>query len=85
MRLIAPKRFNPTGEAWLPVFHAAGGHWRFSKAHELGRTKVWVVIYAHMIRACQQGASPKLPLKRRQDCRKRSQAGKLAQQERASH
>jgi hypothetical protein len=55
LRLIAPKRFNPTGEAWLPVFHTARGHWRFTalfsntrKAHELGRTKDWVVIYAHM-------------------------------------
>ena len=30
LRLIAPKRFNPTGEAWLPVFHTARGHWRFT-------------------------------------------------------
>jgi putative hydrolase len=55
LRLIAPKRFNPTGEAWLPVFHSARGHWRFTAlfsntrmAHELGKTKDWVVIYAHM-------------------------------------
>jgi DNA polymerase/3'-5' exonuclease PolX len=55
LRLIAPKRFNPTGEAWLPVLHTAREHWRstalFSntrKAHELGKTKDWVVIYAHM-------------------------------------
>jgi hypothetical protein len=55
LRLIAPKRFNPTGEAWLPVFHTARGRWRFTalfsntrKAHELGKTKEWVVIYAHM-------------------------------------
>jgi Holliday junction resolvasome RuvABC DNA-binding subunit len=55
LRLIAPKRFNPTGEAWLPVFHTARGPWRFTalfsntrKAHELGKTKEWVVIYAHM-------------------------------------
>ena len=54
LRLIAPKRFNPTGEAWLPVFHTARGHWRFTalfsntrKAHELGKTKDWVVIYAY--------------------------------------
>jgi hypothetical protein len=53
-RLIAPKRFNPTGEAWLPVFHTARGHWRFTalfsntrKAHELGKTKDWGVIYAY--------------------------------------
>jgi putative hydrolase len=55
LRLIAPKRFNPTGEAWLPVLHAARGHWHFTalfsnthKAHELARTKDWVVIYAHL-------------------------------------
>jgi putative hydrolase len=55
LRLIAPKRFNPTGEAWLPVLHTARDHWRFTalfsntrKAHELGKTKDWVVIYAHM-------------------------------------
>jgi hypothetical protein len=55
LRLIAPKRFNPTGEAWLPVLHAARGQWRFTalfsntrKAHELGKTKDWVVIYAHV-------------------------------------
>jgi putative hydrolase len=55
LRLIAPKRFNPTGEAWLPVLHTARGRWRFTalfsntrKAHELGKTKEWVVIYAHV-------------------------------------
>ena len=54
LRLIAPKRFNPTGEAWLPVFHTARGQWQFTalfsntrKAQELGKTKDWVVIYAH--------------------------------------
>jgi hypothetical protein len=55
LHLIAPKRFNPTGAAWLPVLHAARGHWHFTalfsntrKAHELGRTRDWVVIYAHL-------------------------------------
>jgi hypothetical protein len=49
---IAPKRFNPTGEAWLPVLHAERGGWHFTalysntaRAHELGRTRDWVVIY----------------------------------------
>jgi DNA polymerase (family X) len=52
LRRIAPKRFNPTGEAWLPVLHTARDNWRFTalfsntrKAHELGKTKDWVVIY----------------------------------------
>lgn len=52
LRTIAPKRFNPRGEAWLPVLHATRGDWHFTalfsntaRAHELGRTHDWVVIY----------------------------------------
>jgi Holliday junction resolvasome RuvABC DNA-binding subunit len=55
LRRIAPKRFNPTGEAWLPVLHTARGQWRFTalfsntrRAHELAKTKEWVVAYAHL-------------------------------------
>ncbi len=51
---IAPKRFNPTGEAWLPVLHTARGGWHFTalysntaRAHQLGRISDWVVIYFH--------------------------------------
>lgn len=54
LRAIAPKRFNPSGEAWLPVLHTRRGDWAFTalysntrKAHELGRTRDWVVIYYH--------------------------------------
>ena len=49
---IAPKRFNPTGEAWLPILHTTRDDWHFtvlfsntSRAHELGRTRDWVVVY----------------------------------------
>jgi len=49
---IAPKRFNPSGEAWLPILHATRGEWHFTvlfsntaRAHELQRTHDWVVIY----------------------------------------
>jgi hypothetical protein len=49
---IAPKRFNPEGLSWLPVLHTARGQWHFTalysntaRAHELGRTRDWVVIY----------------------------------------
>jgi hypothetical protein len=52
LRKIAPKRFNPSGEAWLPILHATRGAWRFTAlysntglAHELGRVRDWVVIY----------------------------------------
>lgn len=49
---IAPKRFNPGGEAWLPILHADRAGWHFTalfsntqRAHELGMTRDWVVIY----------------------------------------
>jgi hypothetical protein len=51
---IAPKRFNPTHEPWLPILHTARGRWRFTalwsntrQAHALGRSRDWVVIYFH--------------------------------------
>jgi DNA polymerase (family 10) len=49
---IAPKRFNPEGEAWLPVLHTEAKGWRFTalysntaRAHDLGATHDWVVLY----------------------------------------
>ncbi|TIS55831.1 DNA-binding protein [Mesorhizobium sp.] len=52
LRKIAPRRFNPKGEAWLPVLHARHDNWHFSAffsntrlAHELAKTRDWVVIY----------------------------------------
>jgi len=49
---IAPRRFNPSGEAWLPILHTERGPWHFTalfsntaRAHELGRTHDWVVLY----------------------------------------
>jgi putative hydrolase len=49
---VAPRRFNPTNEAWLPILHTerSGRHYtalysNTSRAHELGTTKDWVVIY----------------------------------------
>jgi DNA polymerase (family X) len=54
LTLIAPKRFNPDGKAWLPVLHAKRGAWHFTalfsntkQAHDLGKTGDWVVIYVH--------------------------------------
>jgi hypothetical protein len=50
--LIAPRRFNPDGRAWLPVLHTERGDWHFTlmysntaRAHELKRTRDWVVVY----------------------------------------
>ncbi len=49
---IAPKRFNPEGLEWLPILHTDRGKWHFTalfsntaRAHELGRTDDWVVVY----------------------------------------
>lgn len=49
---IAPKRFNPEGKAWLPILHAERDGWHFTalfsntaRAHDLGKTGDWVVIY----------------------------------------
>lgn len=52
LRTIAPRRFNPDGKAWLPVLHADRDGWHFTalfsntaRAHELDRTRDWVVLY----------------------------------------
>jgi DNA polymerase (family 10) len=52
LRRIAPRRFNPSGEAWLPVLHTqrAERHYMalFSntpRAHEMDMTHDWVVLY----------------------------------------
>lgn len=49
---IAPRRFNPSRAAWLPVLHAARGPRQYTalfsntaRAHQLRRTDDWVVIY----------------------------------------
>ena len=49
---IAPRRFNPSGERWLPVMHAQRGERHYTalysntaRAHDLGMTRDWVVIY----------------------------------------
>jgi Holliday junction resolvasome RuvABC DNA-binding subunit len=54
LRRIAPRRFNPAHEAWLPVMEVERGGWDLTalfsntqRAHELGRTRDWVVIYYH--------------------------------------
>ncbi len=52
LRKIAPRRFNPEHEAWLPVLHVERDGWDMTalfsntaRAHELDRTRDWVVIY----------------------------------------
>lgn len=52
LRTIAPRRFNPDKEAWLPIMHVEKGGWDFTalfsntaQAHRLGKTHDWVVLY----------------------------------------
>ncbi len=49
---IAPKRFNPKNEAWLPILNTKRDDWKFTvmfsntaQAHKLEKTDDWVVIY----------------------------------------
>lgn len=52
LRTIAPRRFNPEHARWLPVWHTHEDGWDLdvmfsntARAHELGRTREWVVVY----------------------------------------
>ncbi len=52
LRKIAPKRFNPDNEAWLPILTTDREDWHFTalysntkRAHDLDKTDDWVVIY----------------------------------------
>ena len=52
LRTIAPRRFNPSREAWLPILHTKRGHRHYTalfsntaRAHDMRKTREWVVIY----------------------------------------
>lgn len=52
LKRIAPRRLNPSRSAWLPILHTRRGPYAFTalysntpRAHELGRTFDWVVLY----------------------------------------
>jgi hypothetical protein len=52
LRRIAPRRFNPEGEGWLPIMETEREDWSFTvlfsntaRAHDLEKTHDWVVIY----------------------------------------
>jgi hypothetical protein len=51
LRRITPRRFNPERKAWLPILHLERNGWHFTalfsntaRAHELGKSRDWVVI-----------------------------------------
>jgi hypothetical protein len=53
LRTIAPRRFNPRREAWLPILHTRRGSRQYTalysntpRAHQLERTHDWVVLYS---------------------------------------
>ena len=52
LKKIAPRRFNPAGEAWLPVLHTTRERRHYTalfsntaRAHEQRKTHDWVVLY----------------------------------------
>lgn len=52
LKKIAPRRFNPAGEAWLPVLHTTRGGRHYAAlfsntahAHEQHKTRDWVRLY----------------------------------------
>jgi Holliday junction resolvasome RuvABC DNA-binding subunit len=58
---IAPRRFNPTKEAWLPILHSERGNRHYialfsntARAHEKGKTTDWVVLYCETRNGEQQ-------------------------------
>lgn len=49
---VAPRRFNPKREAWLPILHSERGERHYmalfsntARAHQMGKTRDWVVLY----------------------------------------
>lgn len=49
---FAPRRFNPTHEAWLPILHTQRGERHYTalfsntaRAHQKGKTHDWVVLF----------------------------------------
>ena len=78
---IAPRRFNPERVAWLPILHTERGPRHYTalfsnteRAHRLGRTDDWVVIYwdeGRGERQCTVITSERGPLKGRRIVRGR--------------
>lgn len=85
LRLIAPRRFNPKGEAWLPILHEDRGPRSYTalfsntaRAHDLHKSHDWVVLYFHTEDApesqCTIVTETHGPLKGRRVVRGREQA-----------
>jgi DNA polymerase (family X) len=68
LQKIAPRRFNPEREAWLPILHTERDGWEFTamysntaQAHELNKTRDWVVIYFERDREGEQQVTVTTP------------------------
>ncbi|HUA18932.1 MAG TPA: helix-hairpin-helix domain-containing protein [Bryobacteraceae bacterium] len=80
---IAPRRFNPQREAWLPILHTHRGERHYTalfsntgRAHKLGKTLEWVILYydgPSGERQCTAVTSRVGPLKDRRIVRGREQ------------
>ncbi|UCC24582.1 MAG: hypothetical protein JSU98_12685 [Gemmatimonadales bacterium] len=97
LRLIAPRRFNPERVAWLPVLHSERGPWHFQalysntgRAHRLGKTHDWVVVYynrdgaegqATVVTETRGGlAGERVVRGREKECRAFYEAGRTSQE-----
>jgi putative hydrolase len=54
LKTIAPRRFNPTGASWLPIFHYQDNNWQYrvmysntERAHRLHKSSDWVIVHAY--------------------------------------
>jgi putative hydrolase len=54
LKTVAPIRFNPSGESWLPIFHYEENNWQFTamfsnteRVHRLHKLKDWVIVLAY--------------------------------------
>ena len=54
LKTVAPRRFNPSGEPWLPIFHYEENNWQFTamfsnteRAHRLHKLRDWVIVLAY--------------------------------------
>lgn len=97
LRLITPRRFNPERVAWLPVLHTERGPWHFQalysntgRAHRLGKTHDWVVVYynrdgaegqATVVTETRGGLSGERVVRgREKECRSFYEAGRTPQE-----
>lgn len=83
LQTIAPHRFNPKKEAWLPILHTQRGARHYTAlfsnsalAHQLKKTQDWVILYYdddHGERQCTVITSHQAPFSRKRIARGREE------------